>query len=91
MSSRVSTCFSHYIAAAAVALSDFRLLLDGWVGALIAWLSLVWVANLYMSLFVRLRLDIKRERVEINMEEGQQRATGDASVSRIENRRRGIS
>jgi len=29
----------------------------------------VWVANLYMSLFVRLRLDIKRERVEIDKEE----------------------
>ena len=67
-------CFSHYVAAAAVALSGFRLLVDGWVGALIAWLTLVWVANLYMSLFVRLRLDIKRERVEINMEEGQARA-----------------
>ena len=87
----MSTCFSHYVAAAAVALSGFRLLVDGWVGALIAWLTLVWVANLYMSLFVRLRLDIKRERVEINMEEGQARAKGDAPVSRIENRRRGIS
>ena len=62
-------CFSHYVAAAVVALSGFRLLLDGWLGAVIAWLSLVWVANLYMSLFVRLRLDIKRERVEIDKEE----------------------
>jgi hypothetical protein len=83
-------CFSHYVAAAAVAVSGYRLLVDGWVGALIAWLSLVWVANLYMSLFVRLRLDIKRERVEINMEEGNAPAKGD-QVSRIENRRRGIS
>ncbi len=84
-------CFSHYVAAAAVALSGFRLLVDGWVGVLIAWLTLVWVANFYMSLFVRLRLDIKRERVEINMEEGQARGKGDVPVSRIENRRRGIS
>ena len=84
-------CFSHYVAAAAVALSGFRLLVDGWVGVLIAWLTLVWVANLYMSLFVRLRLDIKREGVEIKMEEGQARAKGDVPVSRIENRRRGIS
>src|SRR5262245_26588034 len=58
-------CFSHYVAAVAVGLSGFRLLTGGWVGALIAWLSVVWVANVYMSLFVRLRLDIKRERVEI--------------------------
>jgi hypothetical protein len=62
-------CFSHYLAAAAVGLSGFRLLVPGWVGAAIAWLTLVWVANLYMSLYGRLRLDIKRERVEINIEE----------------------
>ena len=62
-------CFSHYVAAAAVALTGFRLLVTGWTGALIAWLTLVWVANVYMSLFVRLRLDIKRERVEISAEE----------------------
>jgi hypothetical protein len=59
-------CFSHYVAAIAVASTGFRMLLDGWRGALIAWLALVWVANVYMSLFVRLRLDIKRERVEID-------------------------
>jgi hypothetical protein len=62
-------CFSHYVSAAAVLFSGFRLLVDGWVGALIAWFTLVWMANLYMSLFARLRLDIKRERVEINVEE----------------------
>ena len=84
-------CFSHYVAVAAIALSGFRLLLNNWVGALIAWLALVWVANLYMSLFVRLRLDIKRERVEITKEEEKPPATGDPSVTRIENRRRGIS
>jgi hypothetical protein len=62
-------CFSHYVAALAVALTGFRLLADGWQGAVVAWLAVVWVANVYMSLFVRLRLDIKRERVEINVEE----------------------
>lgn len=62
-------CFSHYVAAAAVALTGFRLLMPGWRGFLIAWFALVWVANVYMSLFVRLRLDIKRERVEIDVEE----------------------
>ena len=59
-------CFSHYVAAGAVVLTGFRLLVTGWTGALIAWLTVVWVANVYMSLFVRLRLDIKRERVEIS-------------------------
>jgi hypothetical protein len=50
-------CFSHYV--------KFRLLVPGWRGYLIGWLSLVWVANIYMSLFGRLRLDIKHEHVEI--------------------------
>ena len=64
-------CFSHYVAAGAVVVSGFRLLLPEWPGALIAWLAVVWVANVYMSLFVRLRLDIKRERIEIKVEEGE--------------------
>jgi hypothetical protein len=67
-------CFSHYMAAAAIAMSGYRLLVPGWAGALFAWLALVWVANVYMSLFVRLRLDIKRERVEINVEEKEAQA-----------------
>ena len=75
LSVHVRVLFSHYVAAGAVGLTGFRLLVSGWVGALIAWLALVWVANLYMSLFARLRLDIKRERVEITMEEGEARAS----------------
>lgn len=62
-------CFSHYVAGAAVLLTDYRLLLPDWRGAVMAWFTLVWVANVYMSLFGRLRLDIKRERVEIKLEE----------------------
>ncbi|MDO8795436.1 MAG: hypothetical protein Q7J25_12530 [Vicinamibacterales bacterium] len=57
-------CFSHYVAAAVVGMADFRLLLPDWRGLVLAWFSVVWVANVYMSLFSRLRLDIKRERVE---------------------------
>ncbi len=60
-------CFSHYIAAAMVALAHFTMLFpaDDWRGYLVSWLALVWLANIYMSAFGRLRLDIKRERVEI--------------------------
>ena len=64
-------CFSHYVAAGVVGITGFRLLVSDLAGALIAWLAVVWVANIYMSLFVRLRLDIKRERVEIEVEEGE--------------------
>jgi hypothetical protein len=62
-------CFSHYVAAGGVLLVDLTLLVPGWRGFLLAWFATVWVANIYMSLFARLRLDIKRERVEISQEE----------------------
>jgi hypothetical protein len=58
-------CFSHYVSAAVVAGTGYHLLLPGWRGTAVAWISCVWVANIYMSLFGRLRLDIKRERVEL--------------------------
>ena len=72
-------CFSHYVAAAVVGLADFRLLLPDWRGLVLAWFSVVWVANVYMSLFGRLRLDIKRERVEteaVELAVEQQEASG---------------
>lgn len=62
-------CFSHYVAAAVVWMTGYRLLVPGWRGAVLGWFTLVWIANVYMSLFGRLRLDIKRERVEIKAEE----------------------
>lgn len=62
-------CFSHYVAGAIVLGTGYRLMIPDWRGALLAWFTLVWVANIYMSLFGRLRLDIKREHVEIKAEE----------------------
>jgi len=62
-------CFSHYVALLFIAIADFTLLFPDWRGYLIAWFSLVWMANIYMSAFGRLRLDIKRERVEIEEKE----------------------
>jgi hypothetical protein len=58
-------CFSHYIAALALAIFQAPLLYSGWRGYLLAWFTLVWLANFYMSLFNRLRLEIKHENVEI--------------------------
>jgi hypothetical protein len=62
-------CFSHYVTIFFLALTGFKLLMDGWRGYLIAGFALVGVANLYMSVFARLRLEIKHERVEIEKEE----------------------
>ena len=62
-------CFSHYVALFFLAITGYQLLLDGWRGYLIGWFSVVWIANMYMSLFGRLRLDIKYENVEIAVEQ----------------------
>ncbi len=62
-------CFSHYSALFFMLITHFKLLYLDWRGYLVAWLALVWVANLYMSIFGRLRLDIRRERVEITSAE----------------------
>ncbi len=58
-------CFSHYVAIAFLAITRYKLLYSDWRGYLVGGFALVWVANIYMSAFGRLRLDIKKERVEI--------------------------
>ena len=46
-------------------LTRYKLLLNDWRGYILAGFAVVWIANVYMSAFGRLRLDIKREHVEI--------------------------
>lgn len=62
-------CFSHYVTLLFVGITQFQLLYAGWRGYLISIFALVWVANVYMSIFGRLRLDMKSQRVEIAAQE----------------------
>ncbi len=62
-------CFSHYVAAFFLIVTRFQLLYDDWRGYLVAGFALVWVANQYMSLYNRLRLDIKSEKLETHIKE----------------------
>ncbi len=64
-------CFSHYVTAAFLVLTRFHLLYSDWRGYVIAEFALVWIANLYMGIFGRIRLDLKRERIEISAEEAE--------------------
>lgn len=43
--------------------------MDNWVGYVIAGFALVWIANVYMSLYNFLRTDLKKERIEANIQE----------------------
>lgn len=62
-------CFSHYVTALFLVITRYKLLFPDWRGYLISAFALVFVANVYMSLFGRIRLDLKKERVEIAEEE----------------------
>jgi hypothetical protein len=64
-------CFSHYVTAAMLFITRYTLLFDDWRGYLISGFSLVWIANSYMSIFGRLRLDIAEERLKVEQVEAE--------------------
>jgi hypothetical protein len=64
-------CFSHYVAAFMIALADFSLLLPGWRGYVLAWFSVVAFANVFMSAYARLRVEIHKSRAEFRQLEKQ--------------------
>jgi len=62
-------CFSHYVTALMLLITNYQLLFNDWRGYLIGGFALVFVANVYMSLFALIRIDLKKERIEAENEE----------------------
>ncbi len=60
-------CFSHYVTIFILFVTKYKLLFNDWRGYIIAGFSLVWIANIYMSLFSLIRQNIKKEKTEINI------------------------
>ena len=58
-------CFSHYVTLFFLILTQYTLLMPDWRGYIIAGFSLVWMANVYMSIFNLLRQSIKKDKTEI--------------------------
>jgi hypothetical protein len=58
-------CFSHYVAAAFLIVTRFKLLYPDWRGYIFSLFALVWIANIYMAAFAHLRLNVHHERIEI--------------------------
>jgi len=52
--------------------------MDDWRGYVIAGFALVWIANVYMSLFARIRIELKKERTEVSVLEKQERQQEEA-------------
>jgi hypothetical protein len=49
--------------------SRYKLLLPEWRGYLLSFFALVWIANVYMNIYARLRLDVTHERMEIKSQD----------------------
>lgn len=62
-------CFSHYVTILMLFITDFTMIYDDWRGYFISGFSLIWIANMYMTLYSRIRLDIKKDKTEIELEE----------------------
>jgi hypothetical protein len=62
-------CFSHYVTAIMLAITNYKLLFDDWRGYFISGFALIFIANVYMSLFALIRVDLKKERAEAEAEE----------------------
>ena len=58
-------CFSHYVTVLFLFLTGYKLLINDWRGYVIAGFALVWIANMYMSIFSLIRQNIKMEKTEI--------------------------
>jgi hypothetical protein len=54
-------CFSHWVTILVLLITNFRLLIDDWRGYFVAFFVLPLVANLWMSFYRRLRVEIKHE------------------------------
>ena len=61
-------CLSHYVAALWLWLTRYHLLFESWPGYLTALFSLVWIANFYMAIFGRLRLELQSQRLDLEEE-----------------------
>src|SRR5688572_20790610 len=62
-------CFSHYVTIGALFFTGYKLLLDDWRGYVLSGFALVWMANVYMSLFGFLRVGMKETKIEADIEE----------------------
>ena len=62
-------CFSHYITLFFLIITRYHLLYNNWRGYIIAFFALVWIANIYMSLFAFMRAGMKKERIETKIKE----------------------
>ena len=62
-------CFSHYITLLFLIITRYHLLYNNWRGYIVSFFALVWIANIYMSLFGLVRVGMKKEGIEAKIKE----------------------
>lgn len=62
-------CFSHYVSLFFMFLAGYHLLFNDWRGYLIAFFALVFVANIYLNLYNRLKVDITAQKIETKVKQ----------------------
>jgi hypothetical protein len=62
-------CFSHWVTIGVLIVTRYKLMYADWKGYVVAGFSLVFVANCYLNLYSRLRVDITSEKKEIEVKE----------------------
>lgn len=62
-------CFSHYVTIFFLIITQYHLMFEDWRGYLIGGFSLVWISNIYMSLFGFVRVGLKNEKMEADIKE----------------------
>ncbi len=62
-------CFSHYVTIFFLLITRYHLIFNDWRGYLISGFSLVWIANIYMGIFARIRILSKKEKLEAKIKE----------------------
>lgn len=70
-------CFSHYVTVLMLCLTGYKLLMHDWRGYIISGFSLVWIANVYMTLFALIRQNVKLEKIKNALEEEKLSAEND--------------
>lgn len=64
-------CFSHYITLFFLIITRYHLLYNDWRGYIISFFALVWIANIYISLFGIVRVGMKKEKIETKIKEAE--------------------
>lgn len=62
-------CFSHWVTLGLLLVTGYKLYYDDWRGYLMAFFAVPWVANVYMNVYHRLRVEIRKNKAVADQEE----------------------